>query len=206
MSDTVNSESLLNEALEDVIFTFSKIDEEEMVLADEYRDTIKKTREEVLINIDQKDPEWISLREELERIFQKKDLKEINSDKIKENIELFDNIRDKAIELNRINDLLKAKYENDEKYVRLHKRLMRKDPITESESRLIEVLSELKNKVDIEISQNSKVLENESFSERLFKKIIIEELYKRHNIKLDAEKTDSIKKILVKEYIDEFKL
>ena len=90
--------------------------------------------------------------------------------------------------------------------MRLHKRLMRKDPITESESRLIEVLSELKNKVDIEISQNSKVLENESFSERLFKKIIIEELYKRQNIKLDSEKTDSIKKILVKEYIDEFKL
>ncbi len=39
-----------------------------------------------------------------------------------------DVIYEKGKELERKNQLLKAKYENDEKYSRLHKRLMEKDP------------------------------------------------------------------------------
>ena len=49
------------------------------------------------------------------------------------NIEALNEIKAKATELERMNQLLKAKYENDEKYVRVHKRLMEKDPLTESE-------------------------------------------------------------------------
>ena len=78
---------------------------------------------------------------------------------------------------------------------------MRKDPNTESESRLI---GSAEKQVDIEISQNSKVLESESFLKDYLKKLL--KNYIKDNIELDSEKTDSIKKILVKEYIDEFKL
>lgn len=66
---TVN---ILNIALEDVLFSFIKVKEEEMVLADQLKNTLQKTREALGGNFDQKDPEFISLKEELERLFRKK--------------------------------------------------------------------------------------------------------------------------------------
>ena len=53
-----------------------------------------------------------------------------------------------GLELDRKNQLLKAKYDNDEKYARLHKRLREKDKLTTSEIKLFDVLSDLKIKLN----------------------------------------------------------
>jgi type I restriction enzyme R subunit len=45
LESNVDTTNLLNVALEDVIFTFTKISEEEMILADEYKEILRKTRE-----------------------------------------------------------------------------------------------------------------------------------------------------------------
>ena len=60
-----------------MLFLLFQVDEEEMVLADEYRDTIKKTREEVLINIDQKDPEGFLYERSWKGFFKRKILKKL---------------------------------------------------------------------------------------------------------------------------------
>lgn len=60
------------------------------------------------------------------------------------NILALENIYTQAKELERKNQLLKAKYDNDEKYTRLHKRLIEKDPLTENESKLFKALQGLK--------------------------------------------------------------
>ena len=60
-NDTTN---ILNLALEDVLFMFTKVGEEELILADQLKNTLRKTRETLASNIDQKDPEFIKLREE----------------------------------------------------------------------------------------------------------------------------------------------
>ena len=78
-------------------------------------------------------------------------------------------IYNKAKELERKNQLLKAKYDNDEKYARLHKRLMEKDPLTDSESKLFEALKGLKTEIDTQIEQNAKMLENENFVKKMSK-------------------------------------
>lgn len=75
-------------------------------------------------------------------------------------------------ELERKNQLLKAKYDNDEKYARLHKRLMEKDPLTDSESKLFEALKGLKKDIDEQILQNAKILENESFIEKMMMRLV----------------------------------
>ena len=75
-------------------------------------------------NFDQKDPYFISLKEELERLFKKKNLNEVTKEEMEKNIKELDQIYSKAKELERKNQLLRAKYDNDEKYARLHKRLM----------------------------------------------------------------------------------
>ncbi|MDH4333628.1 MAG: type I restriction endonuclease, partial [Desulfobulbaceae bacterium] len=73
-SDTAN---LLNIALEDVLFMFTKVKEEELVLADKLKNTLRQTREALAGNFDQQDPKFITLKEELERLFKKKNLSEV---------------------------------------------------------------------------------------------------------------------------------
>ena len=204
LENNVDTTNLLNVALEDVLFTFTKVKEEEMVLADKLRDTLQRTREMLAGNFDQKDPLFISLKEELERLFKKKNLAEIDADEMRDNIEALDAIYNKAKELERKNKLLKEKYENDEKYTRLHKRLMEKDPLTERESKLFEALQSLKKEVDAHVLQNSQMLDNESYVEKMMMKIVISELHKKHDLRLDPEKTRRINGLLVKEYMNEY--
>tara|TARA_B100000989_G_scaffold14453_1_gene9621 strand:+ start:599 stop:3646 length:3048 start_codon:yes stop_codon:yes gene_type:complete len=203
LESNVDTTNLLNVALEDVLFTFTKVGEEEMILADKLRSTLQRTREMLAGNFDKKDPVFISLKEELERLFRKKNLAEIDPDEMKENIEALDRIYEKGKELERKNQLLKAKYENDEKYSRLHKRLMEKDPLTESESKLFEALSDLKKAIDEQVLKNTSLLDNEKYAEKMMIKIVFDELNK-HELELDAERTKQINSLIVKEYLNEY--
>jgi len=196
--------NLLNLALEDVIFAFTKVKEEEMVLADQLRNTLQRTREKLGNNFDQKDPVFISLKEELERLFKKKNLSEVTKEEMEANIKALNEIYDKARELERKNQLLRAKYQNDEKYARIHKRLMEKDPLTPSEAKLFEVLSALKHEVDNQILQNSNILENESFVEKMILRLVIDQIKNKHQMPLDAATSKRINHLIVKEYMNEF--
>ena len=204
LENNVDTSNLLNVALEDVLFAFVKVKEEEMVLADELKNTLQRTREALGGNFDQKDIVFISLKEELERLFKKKNLSEVTKEQMESNIKALLEIYSKAKELERKNQLLKAKYNNDEKYARLHKRLMEKDPLTESESKLFDVLSGLKKEVDTQILQNSNMLENESFVERMTMRLVIDQFQNKHNISLDAATSKRINSMIVKEYMNEF--
>ena len=204
LENSVDTTNLLNLALEDVVFAFVKVKEEEMVLADKLKDILQKTRLALGGNFDQKDPYFISLKEELERLFKKKNLNEINTEEIESNIKELDKIYNEAREIERKNQLLKAKYDNDEKYARLHKRLMEKDPLTESESKLFEALQGLKKEVDALILQNSNVLENESYIETMMMRMVINQLNTKSQLGLDVEKSKRINSLIVKEYINEY--
>ncbi len=200
----VDTSNLLNVALEDVVFAFTKIREEEMVLADQLKNILQRTREGLGGNFDQKDPVFISLKEELERLFKKKNLSEVTKEEMERNIKELEKIHAAAKELERKNQLLRAKYNNDEKYARLHKRLMEKDPLTDSESKLFDVLSGLKKEVDNQILQNSGMLENESFVEKMMLRLVIDQFKNKHNIPLNPTTSNRINLMVVKEYMNEF--
>ena len=106
--------------------------------------------------------------------------------------------------MERKNQLLRAKYDNDAKYSRLHKRLMEKDPLTDSESKLFEALQSLKKEVDAHILQNANVLENESFVERMMLRLVISQLKNKFDLPLDAERSQAINHLIVKEYMNEY--
>lgn len=204
LENNVDTTNLLNTALEDIVFLFEKVKEEEMVLADQLKNTLQRTREALGGNFDPRDPEFISLKEELERLFKKKKLSEVTKEEMERNIAQLEKIYNEAKELERKNQLLRAKYDNDEKYARLHKRLMEKDPLTKSESKLFEALKGLKAAVDSQILQNSKILENESFVEKMMMRLVIDQFKNKHNIDLDAAASKRINGMIVKEYMDEF--
>ena len=203
LETNVDASKMLNIALEDVLFAFTKVKEEEMQLADTLKNTLQKTREILASNFDQKDLEFISLREELERLFKKKNLSEVSKEEMESNIIELENIYDKANELRRKNELIAEKYANDEKYARIHKRLMEKDPLTDSELKLFEVLSELKEEVDNQILQNTKILENESFVDKMIARLVITE-FKKKSIPLDLNKSKRVINLVSNEYMNEY--
>lgn len=203
LENNVDNTNILNMALEDVLFTFVKVKEEELVLADKLKNILQKTRESLGGNFDPRDPEFISLREELERLFKNKKLNEVTKEEMEANIGALDSIYSRSKELERQNQLLKAKYENDEKYARLHKRLMEKDPLTPSESKLLEALISLKHEVDDQILQNTNLLENENFVERMVTRLVIEQM-KKHTITMNPDSVNRVRGLLVKEYMNEY--
>ena len=199
-TDTTN---LLNVALEDVLFLFKKVSEEELVLADQLKNTLRKTRETMAGNFDKKDPEFTTLYEELERLFKKKNLDEITQDDMKANIDALQHIYHRVKELNRKNDLLKAKYESDAKYARVHKRLRERGTVSEKDSAIHEALEGIKQHADEQIILNSNLLSNEGYFNQLITKSVIDNFVKKNQIKLDPATAQYINHCVVQEYLNE---
>jgi type I restriction enzyme R subunit len=199
-----NSKNLINVALEDIIFQFIKVDESELVLADEFKNILRKTRESLQNNFDQHDPQFVSLREELERIFKKKNLSEVTQADMIENMYLLQKIYDQAKELNRKNALLRAKYENDEKYGRIHKRLSEKGTLNAKEIQLHNALMQVKQKVDIKLEGQEDLIKNEAFFKRYLLQLVIQEFKKNENIPLDFSTTENINNLIMNEYLQQY--
>jgi len=203
LQNNVDSTNLLHVALENVLFMFRKVSEAEMVIADQLKDMLRKTREALGGNFDQNDPEFISLYDELKRLFDKKNLDEITQEDMKNNIGSLQQIYDKVTELNRKNNLLKAKYENDAKYARMHKRIVEKGNISKRESEICETLLDIKQQVDDRVLINTQMLNNESYFDKLMIQMVMGSFGKT-KIALDPESAKYINGCLVKEYMNEY--
>ncbi|WP_259367363.1 hypothetical protein [Cellulophaga baltica] len=103
------------------------------------------------------------------------------------------------------NQLVKAKYDYDAKYARIHKRLIEKDPLTDSERKLFEDLKGLKSAVDKEILQNAKLLENESYVEKMLMRLVVSQFKKEQKIAINTTDVSRINSSIVKEYMNEYK-
>ncbi len=200
-TDTTN---LLNVALEDVLFRFIKVGEEELVLADQLKNTLRQTREALASNFDQQDPKFVSLREELERLFKKKNLREVTQDEMVANIDALNKIHDRVKELNRQNNQLRQKYLGDAKYTRIHKRLQERGDISENERKIFEALTGVKQDADEKVLNNSQILDNESYFERQMMPKVINRFMNQQNIKLNADASRFINHLVVAEYLKEF--
>ncbi len=198
------SANILNIALEEILFKFTKIGEEELVLADTLKNTLKKTREALAGNFDKKDAEFISLKEELQRLFKNKNLNEVSQDEMNANIGTLEKIYEKIKELNRQNELLKQKYQNDEKYARIHKRLMQNSELSKSKIQVFEALSDVKKETDEKVLNRNSILENEDYFRRLMMTTVIHQFKNQHNINLNPNATKEITTLVLNEYINEF--
>jgi type I restriction enzyme R subunit len=204
IESNADTTGLLNVALEEVLFMFTKIGEEELVLADELKNTLRRTRETLADNFDQQDPRFITLKEELERLFKKKKLNEVTQEEMNANIGALNAIHEKVKELNRQNNRLRAKYQGDAKYTRIHKRLLERGTLSETERRIFEALFGVKQQADGQVLQNTQLLANEAFFERMMMPLVIGEFQTRQKIKLNPDASRAINQLVVTEYRNEF--
>jgi type I restriction enzyme R subunit len=203
IQNNVDTTNLLNAALENVVFMFRKISEDEMVIADRLKDMLRKTREALGGNFDQTDPQFVTLYEELKRLFDKKNLDEVTQEEMKSHIVSLEQIYEKVNELNRQNNLLKAKYENDAKYARVHKRVLEKGNVSKRESEIHETLLEIKARTDEKVLLNTKLLNNEGyFSQQLIQLVI--GAFDKIKVALEPDSARFINGLLVREYVNEY--
>lgn len=204
VENDVDSSALLNEALENVLFTFTKISEEELVIADKLKDALRRTREEFFNNFDHKDKEFVSLYEELKRIFKMKNLDEVTKEEMNENIGTLNKIYEQIKELNRKNNLLKSKYDKDEKFARIHKRLIELGAFSQTEIKIFDALKGIKSDADSRVHQSNNILKNEDYFSTEMQRIVINQFMNKQKISLDLQSSKYINNLVVKEYINEF--
>ena len=163
MQKSEDMTELLNTALDQVEFHFRKVSESEMVIADQFQDILEKTRRELERSLDPKDPEYVSLLDELKRIFKKKNIEELTADEMKEHIQDLERIRKAAAQQNLRDQMLCSKYGNDAKYMRTHKQLKASPPPIGADSVIFDVLMGVKAEVDQKVLKNQRMMDNHAF-------------------------------------------
>lgn len=194
---------LLNEALEDVYFQFVKISEAELKLADDLKDIMRKVREGLAGNFDQDDPEYISLREELERIFKKKNLAEVGQEEMQANIAILETVYAKIKELNRQNDLLRHKYGGDAKYARIHKRLRENPALYGDKLKVFNALNGVKTDADQKVLDMEQILDNQNYFEKQMQGIVLKRFRTEQQFPVQPADIQAINCLLVREYLKE---
>lgn len=192
---------ILNMALDQIDFQFRKIKEEELIIADAFRDTLEKTRREIVDRcLDPKDPEYISLLDELKRVFKKKNIEELTADEMKQMMGDLNALKKKAEKRNLADRMLAAKYSGDVKYMRTHKRIMNSPPPITDAVTIHRILMTVKSKADDQIAHNENILDNEEYFIKSLQPIILRACM-REKVKLDKPQLMFIDNCLSKEYI-----
>ena len=210
---------LVNEAMQDIEFTFSKIGEEELKLIsggrelqDKWRDTIRAFMD----NIDQDDPEFITLREAFTQRFKEHGFVIDSIAKFNEETAALDSIivRLKAIQI--ANKALLKKYNGDAKFARVHKRIRevnndRKEksakPIfTFSDYEISIILNMIKSEVDQRVYDKNDILKKDAYFEQTVLSIVANMLYHFPQISDTAtiEDYDFVKNGIARQYLNQY--
>lgn len=202
MQDGEDVSDLLNLALDQIEFHFRKVSESELVIADQFQDILEKTRRELERNMDPKDPEYISLLEELKRIFKKKNIEELTADEMKQNIQDLERIRKAAAQKNLHDQMLCSKYGGDPKYMRTHKRL-RSDPSPiGSDPVIFDILMGVKTAVDQKVLKNQHMMDNHAYFTREIMPTILQAC-RSNGVRPSIEQLKFIDSCISREYFTE---
>ena len=120
------TKTLINEAMMDIEFTFSKIGQEEMRLISggaELKEKWQRTIASFTQNFDQDDPEFMSLRDAFMERFKEHGFVIDSIAKFNEETQALDEIITRLQDLQKRNNALVKKYKGDEKFARVHKRI-----------------------------------------------------------------------------------
>ncbi len=154
--------NILNVVFQDIEFNFKKISSEELNVSDSYKKVLDEVREEFVSNIDKDDMEYIDLYNSFRNYIISSNIEDISASEMKKNIEELNKLKDKIHSLNAKNTRYLNKYLDDEKYVKIHKRVL--DKISDfNEIKLFEILLNLKEVIDNTILQQEQIINNESY-------------------------------------------
>ena len=202
LEEAQDMSAILNLAMDEIEFHFRKVSEKELVIADKYQDTLNRTRKAVLHTLDPKDPEYVTLLEEMQRLLAKKNIEELTAAEMTADIEALERIRKLAEQKNLADQMLAAKYDGDVKFMRTHKRLRETPPPIAGDVVLHQVLTHLKHRVDSQVLSNSHLMDNEPYFMQGMFPMIKQELDAQH-LKYSAAQIKYIGTCISNEYFTE---
>ena len=179
-----SSQTLLNLAMSETSFSFVKIAEEELRLAaNDLEDWRRRVAARIKKQRDEKDPEWVSLYEEFQRIMQKhfiygqegytmENIKETQKDYE----ELFKSVEDYYTRMRR----LTMNFNGDEMAARSFKHVTNSTMVSEFPA-IYHVIKGSKIKLDHRIGQNQGVLDNEEYLRRMIREQARKEMKKNQS-------------------------
>ena len=207
-TDDFSSQIILNLAMSETSFSFVKIAEEELRLAaNDLEDWRRRVSGEINKQIDEKDPEWVSLYEEFKRIMQKhviyaqegysmENIKETQKDYE----ELFKSVENYHTRMRR----LTMNFNGDEMAARSYKHVTNSTTVSEFLA-IYYVIKDSKVRLDHKIGQNQGILENEGYLKRLIEEEITHGVLDSQSDKrLSMQDVDRVVESLFEEYEREY--
>lgn len=201
---------IINIALSGLEFEFKKGTPEELqIVMNNLRERCEKIQAEFEANIDLKEEKYVILANEFREFFRKRGFVPQSTQDAKESIDYMDEVMKKIREINRRNRLLKKKYQGDERFVRIHKRIeeenqKRERPIIgKEEYEIAQGLSLMKRAIDDALFLNVNALQNEDKFKRDVLAMIGNQLMQLH-IKADLPDRRFINNLITSEYLQQY--
>ncbi|VEU66248.1 Type I restriction enzyme EcoR124II R protein [Mesomycoplasma conjunctivae] len=217
LKDNESFQSSMNKIMNNIEFIFKKTlvnDELKIVSTDILNEKWVQISREFEANIDTKDPEYSSLLSIIRDKFAKRGFIIKNMDEFYESSTFLDKTLSNIKKINKDNNNLLAKYDNDQKFVRIHKRILdlnKKHADEKSElilsnnnHEIMNVLKMIKNNIDNEIYKKRSILNNQGF----FKKTIsstIYNIFEEEKIEMNNEDIKFIINNIEEGYISQIK-
>lgn len=202
---------IINVALSEMEFEFKRgVPEELRILVNDIRDRCERVQREFERNFDQKEEKYVLLSDEFREYFRKKGFIPKDTQDAKESIDYMEEVMKKIREINQRNEILKKKYQKDERFVRIHKRIREANTtrpdrpiISAEEYEIAENLSKMKQDIDHRLFLNIHMLDNEDSFKQDVLAIIGQEL---RNMKIRADLKDRkyINNLITAEYLQQY--
>lgn len=207
--DDFSTKALLNLAMSETNFIFTKIGEEELRLAANDLDDLRRRVAGGINSIpDEKDPEWVSLLEEFRRIMSKHLIHEqegytlVNIEETKKAYNrLFDAVEDYRSRMRR----LTMNFDGDDMAARAFKHVTRTAIVSE-EPAIYHVIKGAKPNIDRNVSLNQGVLNNEAYLKGMIRQFARQEMKEKTITKddLTREKFNQVVESIFEEYEGEY--
>ena len=211
------TKQLVNEAMQDIRFNFSKIGEEEMKmiaggqeLQDKWSQAIRKFTE----NTDPDDPEYITLRDAFMQRFKEHGFVVDTIAKFNQESKELDEILAKLTDLQKRNNALLKKYNGDTKFANVHKRIREENKrrltehkpfiFTYYDDDLVMILSGIKQEIDQKVYDRNDILKKDDYFEMTVLSEIAQSLYKYPNIEPQMEDFTFIQSRIARQYINQY--
>lgn len=211
------TKQLVNEAMQDIRFNFSKIGEEEMKmiaggreLQDKWSVAIRKFTE----NTDPDDPEYITLRDAFMQRFKEHGFVVDSIAKFNQESKELDEIIERLVKLQKSNNRLLKKYNGDTKFANVHKRIREENKRRFAEHKaaifsyyddnIVAILTDIKSEIDQKVYDRNDILKKDEYFEMTVMTEIAQALYNYPTIEPQMDDFSFIQTRIARQYINQY--
>ena len=209
------TKQMINEAMANITFTFSKISTDEMriISTAQFQEKWDYTIHSFTQNEDQEDPEYITLREAFMARFKEHGFVIDSIAQFNEETKVLSDFINKLKELKQKNNALASKYNGDMKFARIHKRIKERNyerrksnqsvVMEDDDLNLVYNLNIIKDDIDEKVYDRNDILKKDAY----FKQTVMKELTSiMKNMSITGNRDDRVfmQNCITRQYLNQY--